>query len=66
MPGAFKEKKACLVEIEQTSRQLETNAHANFLLAENAAYHAQYMENGEEKHAHIDTIVAHCLCRVQC
>ena len=46
MPGGFNEFKACLVEIEQTARQLETNAHANFLIAENAAY--QCMENGGE------------------
>ena len=38
MPGSFKEWKACLMEIEQTAHQLETNAHANFPMAENAAY----------------------------
>ena len=32
------------MEIEQTARPLETNAHANFPIAENAEY--QYMENG--------------------
>ena len=32
------------MEIEQTARPLETNALANFPMAENAAY--QYMENG--------------------
>ena len=52
------------MEIEQTASQLETNAHANFPMAENAAY--QCIENGEGKHAHIDTIVTHCACRVQC
>ena len=52
------------MEIEQTARPLETNAHANFPMAENAAY--QCMENGGGKHAHIDTIVAHCACLVQC
>ena len=52
------------MEIEQTARPLETNAHANFHMAENAAY--QCMENGGGKHAHIDTFVAHCACRVQC
>ena len=52
------------MEIEQTARPLETNAHANFTMAENAAY--QCIENGEEKHAHIDLFVAHCACRVQC
>ena len=52
------------MEIEQTSRPLETNAHANFPMAENAAY--QCMENGGGKHAHIDRFVAHSACRVQC
>ena len=52
------------MEIEQTARQLETNAHANFPMAEYAAY--QCMKNGEGKHAHIDKFVAHCVCRVQC
>ena len=32
------------MEIEQTARPLETNAHANFPMAEKAAY--QCMENG--------------------
>ena len=52
------------MEIEQTARPLETNAHANFPIEENAAY--QCMENGGEKRAHIDMFVAHCACRVQC
>ena len=52
------------MEIEQTARPLETNTHANFLMAENVAY--QCMENGGGKHAHIDMFVAHCPCRVQC
>ena len=52
------------MEIEQTARPLETNALANFFMAENAAY--QCMENGGGKHAHIDMFVAHCACRVQC
>ena len=52
------------MEIKQTARPLETNAHANFPMAENAAY--QYMENGGRKHAHIDMFVTHCACRVQC
>ena len=52
------------MEIEQTACPLETNAHANFPMAENAAY--QCMENGGGKHAHIDTCVAHCACREQC
>ena len=52
------------MEIEQTARPLETNAHANFSMAENAAY--QCMENGGGKHSHIDMFVAHCACWVQC
>ena len=52
------------MEIEQTARLLETNAHGNFPMAENAVY--QCMENGGGKHAHIDMFVAHCMCRVQC
>ena len=44
LPGCFKHQKACLVEIEQTARKLETNAHANFHTAENMAY--QCMEDG--------------------
>ena len=52
------------MEIEQTARPLETNAHANFPMAENVAY--QCMENGGEKHAHIELFVAHCACLVQC
>ena len=52
------------MEIEQTARPLETNAHANFPISENAAN--ECMENGGGKHAHIDMFVAHCACRVQC
>ena len=52
------------MEIEQTAHPLETNAHANFPMAQNAAY--QCMENGWGKHAHIDMFLAHCTCRVQC
>ena len=52
------------MEIEQTARPLETNADANFPMAENAAF--QCMENGGGKHAHIDRFVAHSACRVQC
>ena len=52
------------MEIEQTARPLETNAHDNYPTAENAAYRC--MENGGGKHAHIDMFVAHCVCRVQC
>ena len=52
------------MEIEQTACPLETNAHTNFSMAENAAY--QCMENGLGKDAHIDTFVAHCACPVHC
>ena len=52
------------MEVEQTARPLETNAHANFPMAENAAYRC--IENSGGKHAHIDMFVAHCACRVQC
>ena len=52
------------MDIEQTARPIETNAHANFSMAENAAY--QCMENGGGKHAHIVMFVAHSVCRVQC
>ena len=52
------------MEIEQTARSLQTNAHANFPMAENEAY--QRMENGGGKHALIDTSVDHCSYRVQC
>ena len=52
------------MEIEQTARPLETNAHVNYPMAENAAY--QCMENGGGKHAHIDMFVAQCACRIQC
>ena len=44
LPGRFKEWKASLVEIGQTAHKLETNAYANFPMAENMAY--QCMENG--------------------
>ena len=52
------------MEIEQTARPLETNAHANFPMAENTAY--QFMENGGGKHANIDMFVAQCASQVQC
>ena len=52
------------MESELTARSLETNAHANLPMAENAKY--QCLENGGGKHAHIDRFVAHCACRVQC
>ena len=60
----FQRIESLFVEIEQTACPLETNAHANFPMAENAAY--QCMENGGVKHAHIEMFVAHCACRVQC
>ena len=50
LPGRFKEWKACLVEIGQTAHKLETNARANFTMAENMAY--QCMENGGETCPH--------------
>ena len=58
LPRRFKEWKVCLVEIGQTAHKLESNARANFPMAENLAY--QCMENGREKHAHNDIFVAHC------
>ena len=50
LPGRFREWKACLVEIGQTAHKLETNASANFNMAENLAY--QCMENGGETCPH--------------
>ena len=44
LPGRFKEWKSCFVEIGQTAHKLETNARANFPLAQNLAY--QCMVNG--------------------
>ena len=38
LPRRFKEWKACLVEIGQTSNKLETNARANLPMAENLVY----------------------------
>ena len=35
LPGRFIEWKACLVEIGQTARKVETNVRANFPMAEN-------------------------------
>ena len=58
LPRRVKEWNACLVEIGQTAHKLETNARANFPMAENLAY--QCMENEREKHAHADIFVAHC------
>ena len=52
------------MEIEQTTRPLETNAHASILMAEKAAH--QCIENGGGIDSHIDMFVAHCACRVQC
>ena len=43
LPGRFIEWKVCLVEIGQTAHKLETNALANFPMAENLAY--QFIEN---------------------
>ena len=44
LPRRFKEWKACFVEIRQTAHKLETNARANFPIAENLEF--QCMENG--------------------
>ena len=44
LPRSFKDWKACLVVIGQTAHKLETNARANFPMAENLAF--QCMENG--------------------
>ena len=60
---SFKRFKFCLVKIVQTAHKLETNARANFPIAENLAY--QCMENGGEKHAHANIFVAHCGFRAQ-
>ena len=58
LPRRFKEWKACLVENGQTAHKLVTNARANYLMAENLAYPC--IENGGEKHTHVDIFVAHC------
>ena len=63
LPCRFKEWKACLMEIGQTAHKLETNARANFPMAENLAY--QCMENEGEKHAHAYISVAHCGFKAQ-
>ena len=55
---SFQRMKSCLVEIGQTAHKLETNARANFPMAENLTY--QCMENGGEKHAYADIFVANC------
>ena len=44
LPGCFKEWKTHSLEIGQTAHKLETNAHANFPMAEYLAY--QCVENG--------------------
>ena len=63
LPRRFKEWNACLVEIGQTAHKLETNARANFPMAENLAY--ECMEIEKEKHAHADIFVAHCCFQAQ-
>ena len=63
LPSRFKEWKACLVENGQTAHKLETNAHANFPMAENLAH--KCMENRGEHHAHADIFVAHCVFQAQ-
>ena len=47
----------------RTAHKLETNAHANLPMADNLAY--QCMENGGEKHAHADILVAQCAFHAQ-
>ena len=44
LPGRLNEWKSSLLEIGHRAHKLETNAHANFSMAENLAY--QCMENG--------------------
>ena len=44
------------------ARSLETNANANFPIAENAAY--QCMENGGGKNVHIGMFVTLCARRI--
>ena len=44
LSGRFNEWKARLMESGPTAQKLETNAHANFPMAENLSY--QCMENG--------------------
>ena len=50
LPGRFKEWKACLVEIGQTAHKLETNARANFPLAE--TWHINVWRMGGETCPH--------------
>ena len=52
------------MEIEQTVRPLETNAHANFFRGRERSI-SMYGE-WWGKHAHIDRFVAHCARRAQC
>ena len=47
LPCPFKEWIACLVEIGQTAHKLETNARANFSMAENLAYQCMEIWGGE-------------------
>ena len=49
LPRRFKEWKACLVEIGQTAHKLETNARANFPMAENLAYQCMEIKGGETR-----------------
>ena len=56
LPGRFKEWKASLVEIGQTAHKLETNARANFPMAENLAY--KCIENGGRN---MPTLILLCL-----
>ena len=47
LPRRFKDWKACLVEIGQTAHKLETNARANFPMAENLAHKGMENERGK-------------------
>ena len=46
LPRRFKEWKDCLVEIGQTAHKLETNARANFNIAENLTYQCMKNDGG--------------------
>ena len=59
-----KNRKLVWLKLRKRPCPLETNVHANFPMAENAAYHC--MENGGGKDAHIDMFVGQCAFRVQC
>ena len=58
LQGRFQRMEACFVEIGQTAHKLETNARANFPMAENLAY--QCMENKGRNMPTLIFFVAHC------